>query len=230
MGGQACVFYGAAEFSRDIDLLILVDPENLVRLRAALQELEAGPIAVPPLNEEFLIAGHAVHFRCTRPDVAGLRIDLMARLRDGNGFTELYNRRTTIQVGNESVELLSLDDLVTAKKTQRDKDWPMIRRLVERNYFENVGVPSPANIEFWLRELRTPALLLEVSSRSPAPAAEIAAIRPAVAAAIQGDLQFVSRLLEDEEKRERLLDIAYWKPLRRQLQELRMKKRRQVGG
>ena len=24
MGGQACVFYGAAEFSRDVDLLVLV--------------------------------------------------------------------------------------------------------------------------------------------------------------------------------------------------------------
>jgi hypothetical protein len=32
MGGQACVFYGAAEFSRDLDLPILADPENLGRL------------------------------------------------------------------------------------------------------------------------------------------------------------------------------------------------------
>ncbi len=28
MGGQACVFYGAAEFSRDTDLLILADSGN----------------------------------------------------------------------------------------------------------------------------------------------------------------------------------------------------------
>ena len=40
MGGQACVFYGAAEFSRDTDLVIVSDPENLGRLRAALGELE----------------------------------------------------------------------------------------------------------------------------------------------------------------------------------------------
>jgi hypothetical protein len=31
MGGQACVFYGAAEFSRDTDLAILADAANLVR-------------------------------------------------------------------------------------------------------------------------------------------------------------------------------------------------------
>jgi hypothetical protein len=28
MGGQACVFYGAAEFSRDIDFAILTGAEN----------------------------------------------------------------------------------------------------------------------------------------------------------------------------------------------------------
>ncbi len=41
MGGQACVFYGAAEFSRDLDLLVLADAENLARLRSALDALDA---------------------------------------------------------------------------------------------------------------------------------------------------------------------------------------------
>ena len=35
MGGQACVFYGAAEFSRDTDLAVLAEPGNLDRLRTA---------------------------------------------------------------------------------------------------------------------------------------------------------------------------------------------------
>lgn len=34
MGGQACVLYGAAEFSRDTDLAILASPANLARLRS----------------------------------------------------------------------------------------------------------------------------------------------------------------------------------------------------
>ena len=37
MGGQACVFYGAAEFSRDTDLLILAEAENLQRFGLALR-------------------------------------------------------------------------------------------------------------------------------------------------------------------------------------------------
>ena len=32
MGGQACVFYGAVEFSRDTDLAILAEADNLDRL------------------------------------------------------------------------------------------------------------------------------------------------------------------------------------------------------
>ena len=32
MGGQACVFYGGAEFSRDTDIAILADAANLARL------------------------------------------------------------------------------------------------------------------------------------------------------------------------------------------------------
>ena len=35
MGGQACVFYGGAEFSRDTDFAILADAENLKRLQRA---------------------------------------------------------------------------------------------------------------------------------------------------------------------------------------------------
>ena len=41
MGGQACILYGAAEFSRDADFAILASPENLHRLRSALEELQA---------------------------------------------------------------------------------------------------------------------------------------------------------------------------------------------
>ncbi len=33
MGGQACVFYGAAEFSRDTNLAALPERENLERFR-----------------------------------------------------------------------------------------------------------------------------------------------------------------------------------------------------
>ena len=41
MGGQACVFYGAAEFSRVVDLAVLAEAENLALLERALADLKA---------------------------------------------------------------------------------------------------------------------------------------------------------------------------------------------
>ncbi len=84
MGSQACVLYGAAEFSRDLDLALLSDSANLDRLRSALEELQAEVIAIPPFRSEHLDIGLAVHFRCGRPDVAGLCIDIMTRMTDGS--------------------------------------------------------------------------------------------------------------------------------------------------
>ena len=58
MGGQACVFYGAAEFSRDTDLAIVADVVNLARLRRALDDLQARVIAVPPFGLKYLRKGN----------------------------------------------------------------------------------------------------------------------------------------------------------------------------
>jgi hypothetical protein len=91
----------------------------------------------------------------------------MARLRGMGGFSELWQRRTTIEAEEGPIELLGLEDLVGAKKTQRDKDWPMIRRLVEQNYFQHRNQPTPEQVRFWLRELRTPRLLLSVAEIWP---------------------------------------------------------------
>ena len=49
-GGQACILYGAAEFSRDTDFVILASPANIEALRKALRTLKAERIFLPPSN------------------------------------------------------------------------------------------------------------------------------------------------------------------------------------
>jgi hypothetical protein len=228
MGGQACIFYGAAEFSRDLDLLILADAASLANLVRAIEALDAEVVAVPPLEERHLLRGHAVHLRCRREDVAGLRIDLMASLRGVAGFEELWARRTTIEVAGEPIDLLAMEDLVRAKKTQRDKDWPMIRRLVEQSYFGHSSSATQEQlVQFWLRELRTPELLMEVAGAHPELARDEAVLRPAVQAALSACLADVSETLEAEEREERRKDREYWAPLKRELEEFRLSRRRE---
>ena len=81
MGGQACVLYGAAEFSRNTDIVVVADADNLRRLQAAVNDLQVESIAVPPFERRFLEAGHAVHFRCRLPEADGIRLDVMSKIR-----------------------------------------------------------------------------------------------------------------------------------------------------
>jgi hypothetical protein len=226
MGGQACVLYGAAEFSRDIDLAILADPGNLARLSKALADLRAEVIAVPPLDPKYLRRGHAIHFRCLHPEAMRMRIDVMSRMRGMESFSRLWARRTTLSLPDGlSCNLMSLPDLVKAKKTQRDKDWPMVRRLLETHYFRHRSHPGPARVAFWLRELRTSELLAEVAQNYPHACRPLVPARPLLAHALAGNFTEMARGLITEEMAEREKDRQYWSSLRKELETLRRSRR-----
>ena len=222
MGGQACMFYGAAEFSRDTDLAILAEAANLARLRLALAELQAEPIAVPPFDLKYLKRGFALHFRCFHPDALRMHVDIMSKMRGVDTFAKLWRRRSTIELPDGSqCDLLSLPDLVRAKKPQRDKDWPMIWRLVECHYFDHQTKANHLQIRFWLKELRTPQLLIETARLHLRECHSLATRRPLLALAAAGDEAQLAQSLAAEEFDEREADRKYWAPLRTALEKLR---------
>lgn len=222
MGGQACVLYGAAEFSRDTDLAILSNSENLSKLSGALKELQADVIAVPPFEARYLRKGHAIHFRCRVPEAAGMRIDVMTKMRGVDSFAKLWKRRTTmIFEDGTTCEIMSLPDLVQAKKMQRDKDWPMVRRLIEANYFANSERPGPEQVRFWLLELRTPELLIELAEKQGRLPFSLIRKRPLLKLAKRENEPVLAEALLKEERLEREADRQYWLPLRAELEKLR---------
>lgn len=222
VGGQACILYGGAEFSRDLDLAVLVSSANLDRLRAALAALEAEPVFVPPLSAEVLEAGHACHFRCRAEGLLDVRLDVLGSMRGADPFEDLWDRRVEVEIeGGLEVPVISLPDLVRTKKTQRDKDWPMIRRLVEADIAQSDDAPAQERVAFWLRECRTPDLLVELVRAHPNVAASLAGARPLLRTARDGDAEAVARGLRAEEDEERARDRAYWEPLRRQIRAWR---------
>jgi hypothetical protein len=219
MGGQACILYGAAEFSRDTDFAVLHSEENLERLRSALRELAASPIFVPPLAAEYLARGHACHFRCGHPDAEGFRVDVMAVLRGCDPFDALWDRREVIDLPEApGVAVLSLCDLVSAKKTQSDKDWPMVRRLVEIDYERHKANATEDRVRFWLRESRTPAHLLELAAVAPNAVEATLPHRPLLKWARNDAVRMLEQALVAEQELERERDRAYWAPLRAELE------------
>jgi len=119
MGGQACVLYCGAEFTRGTDFAILADSANLNRLRKGLVDLPATVIAVPPFELKFL-AGPRHPLWCEYSEAAGIRVDIMSKMRGVDPFPKLWRRRTAIVVPDGTrVDLLSLSDLLQAKNPTR---------------------------------------------------------------------------------------------------------------
>jgi hypothetical protein len=226
MGGQACVLYGAVQFSRDADLAVLATTENLDRLGKALSDLDAEVIAVPPFDVKYLELGLAVHFRCRRPEFNNLRIDVMSVMRGVDSFPQLWDRRTTLELPAGAVDVLNIADLVKAKKTQRDKDWPMIRALVEAHYAQNQSESNPESVKFWLREARTPEILTEVARQSSGMTNVVIKDRPLLEFAISNSVAQLRRALLEEQQQEQERDRLYWQPLVAELEKLRHNRRR----
>ena len=97
----------------------------------------------------------------------------------------------------------------------------MIRRLVEANYFENQVQPTAAQIRFWLTELRTPQLLIEVARQNLMVAKKLSGKRPLLRIAVAGETEKLEKALAAEELAERKKDRHYWLPLKKTLEKLR---------
>jgi len=222
IGGQACIIYGAAEFSRDSDFVILSNSENLQRLKKALDCLKAELIYVPRLEAKYLNRGHACHFRCHRKDVKGLRIDVISKLRGCDPFDKLSERKNVISLeGGNTIDVLGLQDLVQSKKTQRDKDWLMLKRLVYNDIIIRKYNAPKGHILWWLEECRDPDLLIELVNKYPKLSEECLTRRPLLKSVISSKTEKLAAELQDEELWERQKDKKYWAPLRKELETLR---------
>lgn len=221
IGGQACIVWGTVEFSRDSDFIVLCNSKNLALLKKALDTLKAKNIYVPPLEAKYLKKGHACHFRCQAKGVEGLRIDVISKLRGCDSFEKLWKRRKIVYLGNRiTIDVIGLKDLIQSKKTQRDKDWFMLRRLVENDIILNKN-PKEKQIKWWLLESREPNSLIRLARENPEIAKECVAKRPLLSSAIASDAENLNLLLQGEEQRERQKDIEYWATLKKELGILR---------
>ena len=97
----------------------------------------------------------------------------------------------------------------------------MIRRLVEAHYVQNRESPGEEKLRFWLRECRTPALLINLAGEYPDLLKAMTEERGLLTYAAAQDHDNLQRALEEEEKREREADRKYWQPLKEELERLR---------
>jgi hypothetical protein len=104
----------------------------------------------------------------------------------------------------------------------------MITRLVEAHYAQHAQAPEDVMVDFWLRELRSPAILIEVAGSAPHVCQRLKPVRPLLEHAAAGSEALLATALRAEEDVEREADRHYWAPLKRELEQLRLDRRRQT--
>jgi hypothetical protein len=115
VGGYAVNQYGYHRNTKDIDLWILVDPDNADRVSRALQKFGFPAASVPPAN--FLVTGR-VHVFGREP----FRVDLLTN-PSGIDFAACYPRRVEVNLDGVQVPFIALADLRANKKASgRAKD------------------------------------------------------------------------------------------------------------
>ncbi len=152
----------------------------------------------------------------------------MADITQHLGF-DVSDAIKNLQLLNAAIgtyELLGIEDLVKAKKTHQDKDWPMIRRLVDSHYDQNRDEPNDDRVCFWLRESRTPEVMIRVAAEHPKLLKEILKERPPFVETLEASRTALLHELEKEQLKEKEIDQIYWQPLMKELEAMRLAKRR----
>jgi len=130
VGGAAAVLHGAPITTEDLDIVHRRSPENVSRLKALLDELDArvrelANRRLPPQESALLGEGHVLLSTRLGP------LDCLGTLIDGRGFEELVSHSESIK--DEGVEFLLVDlpTLIELKtKTGRAKDRLMLPVLI----------------------------------------------------------------------------------------------------
>lgn len=104
IGGLAVIYHAKPRYTKDIDLWIDPEPDNLKRANAALSQFGSPYLLDPESDEEILQLG-----------VAPNRIDLLRQPSDRVRFAEAWERRVEGSYGRVPALWIDLDSLIEIK-------------------------------------------------------------------------------------------------------------------
>jgi hypothetical protein len=204
ISGQASILYGAATFSEDIDLWVNPTQANLNNLTRSLAACRARVYKLtPPLTLRYFRRGHGFRFTLpARPDPVYL--DIMSRPPRVGSFASSRQRAQIMKTDWGVLPVVSIEDLIALKKTRRLYDYDVISNLLQIRLAQSV---------------RPSRLLLRWAMRESFRAEDRV-----------GFAEQLGRRMTDSEARRQVAreipkwqekDVAYWRPIVRELRELR---------
>jgi hypothetical protein len=117
IGGAAMALHGFARMTKDIDLLLPVDPVNNSRLLRALESMPQNAAALAQLRPEWMDKGHSTALE------GEIYIDLLY-VAASRSFEELRQHIQTVVLNGIPVVTLDVDGMLQTKRTTRESDIP----------------------------------------------------------------------------------------------------------
>lgn len=123
VGGYALAAHGLPRATGDLDVWVLVDPENAEGIVRALADFGFGTVGLT--RDDFLTPDQVVQL-----GYPPYRIDILTAI-DGVLFDDAWQRRLTIATGSGALHIIGLDDLVANKRASgRPRDLDDIERIL----------------------------------------------------------------------------------------------------
>lgn len=131
VGGFAAVVHGSSHVTKDLDITMLMNQENINKLRLALKPFEPRHRMNPAHKPSFLDEPKNIS------DLQNIYIETTAGILDVvtlsshlGSFEELKSRAATVSLFGYDCHVLSLDDLIRVKETMsRPKDLIVLEEL-----------------------------------------------------------------------------------------------------
>jgi hypothetical protein len=117
IGGAAMALHGFTRMTKDIDLLLPVDPANNRRLLRALESMPQNTEALTQLRPEWMDKGHSTALE------GEIYIDLLY-VAASRSFEELRQHIQTVSLNGIPVVTLDVDGMLQTKRTTRESDIP----------------------------------------------------------------------------------------------------------
>lgn len=131
IGGFAAATYGSSQVTYDLDICAVLSPENITKLRAALEDI----------NPKHRLTTDKLSFFKIPTELEGLNnlyleteegvLDILTTVTGVGDFEELKKNAIEVKIFGATYKLISLDDLVKAKKAiARPKDLETVEELM----------------------------------------------------------------------------------------------------
>lgn len=224
IAGRACIFYGATEFTRDLDIWVEPESENLSRLSQVMKQLGAKQRFLPHLEQKYLLQGHAVHYM-----LDDFRIDILGQPPRVGKFSDVYSYAESAVIDGVSCMIVDLRNLVKMKKTQRARDYEVIQRLVDVVFeYADANPDEQDTFGQWLaEELRTIDNLYKMAKQWENGKKYFKQCnRPICKAVLEIDTfdekteEYLLSILEKETQELQLYDREYWRQKMHEIREI----------